>query len=286
MMKYTLNYKDMNTQQLDMFAQTGNPNPLKGKRICLTGDFRMPQKELNVKLKAVGVEIIDRVSDSRSYKEGDTIPPVKESTSLFVIGNNPNEDSLKRFALNEHDGYHAIMINEDKLYAFLDGIFTEEDVIPDFVEKRLNIDFSYYNWTAPIINGKTFVSRVSSPLHFDAEGKHNPISQKEIYVPNIAGVDMGIIYQIIGNLGGYANKDYYDDTNMIMLSNDTLSKLEQGIKDEVILGIENKYNNSNTKIFNVQFTSESDFINWVKQRMIIFPDESTINLLELYESQV
>jgi hypothetical protein len=273
----------MNTQQLDMFAQTESSNPLKGKRICLTGDFRMPQKELYAKLKSAGVETIDRVSDSRTYKEGETIPPVKESTSFFVVGNNPNEDSLKRFSLNEHDGYHAKMINEDKLYALLSGNYTDEDFVPDTVEKCLHLDINYYNWTAPVINGKTFVSRVSSPLHYDIEGKLNPISQKEIYVPAISGIDMGVFYQIIGNLGGYANKEYYDDTNLIMLSDKTLYKLEQGIKDEVILGIENRYNKSNTKIFNVQFTSESDFINWVKQRMIIFPDESTLSLLEIYK---
>ena len=258
----------MNTQQLDMFAQTGSTNPLKGKRICLTGDFRMPQKELNAKLKSVGVETIDRVSDSRSYKEGETIPPVKESTSFFVVGSNPNEDSLKRFALNEHDGYHAKMINEDKLYALLSGNYTNDDIMPDIVEKHLHLDISYYNWTAPVINGKTFVSRVSSPLQYDTEGKLNPISQKEIYVPIISGIDMGAFYQIIGNLGGYANKEYYDDTNLIMLSDETLHKLEQGIKDEVIVGIENRYNKSNTKIFNVQFTSESDFIKWVKKRLL------------------
>ena len=276
----------MSIQQLELFTQTEQANPLKGKRICLTGEFRMPQKELNAKLKAVGVEIVDRVSDTRSYKEGETIPPVKESTNFFIIGNNPNEDSIKRFELNEHDGFHAKIINEDKLYALLNGVFTEEDFVPDTVEKQLHIDISYYNWTAPIINGKTFVSRVSSPLQFDAEGKQNPISQKEIYVPEIPGTDMGAIFQIIGNLGGYANKDYFDDTNMIMLSNETLSKLEQGIKDNIILGIEERYNKSNTKIFNIQFTSEKDFINWVKQRMIIFPDESTINLLKKYESSL
>ena len=276
----------MSIQQLELFTQTEQTNPLKGKRICLTGEFRMPQKELNAKLKAVGVEIVDRVSDTRSYKEGDTIPPVKESTNFFIIGNNPNEDSIKRFELNEHDGFHAKMINEDKLYELLNGIYTEEDFVPDTVEKQLHIDISYYNWTAPIINGKTFVSRVSSPLQFDAEGKQNPISQKEIYVPEIPGTDMGAIFQIIGNLGGYANKDYFDDTNMIMLSNETLSKLELGIKDNIILGIEERYNKSNTKIFNIQFTSEKDFINWVKQRMEIFPDESTINLLMKYESSL
>ena len=274
----------MNTQQLDMFGQIELTNPLKGKRICLTGEFRMPQKELNAKLKAVGVDTIDRVSDTRVYKEGDAIPPVKETTNFFIVGTNPNEDSMKRYALNEHDGYHAKMITEDKLYDYLCGRFTEEDLVPDIVEKRLNIDISYYNWSAPKINGKTFVSRVSSPLKYDKEGKDNPISQKEIFVPNITGKDMGAFFQMIGNLGGYANKEYFDDTNMILLSNETLRKLELGIKDNVIRDIEERYNKSNTKIFNVQFTSESDFIKWVKRRMTIFPDNSTIDYLNKYES--
>ena len=273
----------MNTQQLDMFKQTEQPNPLKGKRICLTGEFRIPPKELNAKLKAAGVDTIDRVSDTRVYKEGDAIPPVKESTSFFVVGSNPNEDSIKRYELNEHDGYHAKMITEDKLYDYLNGIFTEDDQVPEVVEKRLNIDIKYYNWSAPTINGKTFVSRVSSPLKYDEDGKDNPISQKEIFVPEIHGKDMGAFFQIIGNLGGYANKEYFDDTNMILLSNETLKKLEQGEKDNVILEIENRYNKSNTKIFNIQFTSESDFINWIKHRMDVFPDASTIALLNKYE---
>ncbi|MBP5514612.1 MAG: hypothetical protein J6Y04_07540 [Bacteroidaceae bacterium] len=276
----------MNTQQLDIFGQIDIANPLKGKRICLTGEFRMPQKELYAKLKAIGVDTIDRVSETRIYKEGDAIPPVKESTSFFIVGSNPNEDSLKRYALNEHDGYHAKMISEDKLYDYLRGHFTEKDIVPEIVEKHLQIDISYYNWTAPSINGKAFVSRVSSPLKYDKEGKDNPISQKEIYVPDIEGVNMGAFYQIIGNLGGYANKEYFDDTNMILLSNKTLKKLEQGIKDDVIIDIEKRYNKSNTKIFNIQFTSESDFINWVEKRMTIFPDKSTIRLLNLYKSNL
>lgn len=273
----------MNTQQLDLFGQIELPNPLKGKRICLTGEFRMPQKELNARLKAVGVETIDRVSETRVYKEGDAIPPVKESTSFFVVGNNPNEDSMKRFALNEHDGFHAKMITEDQLYDYLNGRFTEADEVPAVVEKRLHLDISYYNWSAPTINGKTFVSRVSSPLKYDETGKDNPIYLKEIFVPALPGKDRNNFSQIIGNLGGYANKDYYDDTNMVLLSDETLRKLAEGIKDEVILDLENRYNKSNAKIFNVQFTSESDFISWVKRRMELYPDESTLALLKNYE---
>lgn len=90
--------------------------------------------------------------------------------------------------------------------------------------------------------------------------------------------------QIIGNFGGYANTKYFDETNVVMLSANTLQLLEQGAKDEVITDIEEQYNASSAKIFNIQFTSEPDFINWVKQRMEKFPDESTIALMEKYEA--
>ena len=272
----------MDYRQLSFIDTDEIPNPLKGKRICLTGEFRMPQKELSAKLKAAGVETIDRVSDTRVYKEGDAIPPVKESTTFFVVGANPNEDSMKRYALNEHDGYHAKMISEDKLYDYLAGHYADEDMVPDVVEKRLYIDMSYYNWTAPVINGKTFVSRVSSPLNSDKDGLHNPLSQLEIYVPTLPDADMDVFRQIIGNFGGYANAEYFDETNIVMLGDSTLAKLQQGIEDEIILGIEQKYNSSGSKIFNVQFTCESDFIRWVQARLEHFPDESTKVLLEKY----
>lgn len=273
----------MSNQELDMFGFDDMVNPLKGKRVCLTGEFRMPNKELNAKLKAVGVDKIDRVSETRIYKEEDAIPPVKESTHFFIVGSNPNEESIKRYALNEHDGFHAVMINEDKLYMFLNGQFSEEDKVPETVEKKLNIDIGYYNWKAPVINGKTFVSRLSSPLEYVMKGWQNPIYQKEIYVPDMPSVDMDAFRQIIGNLGGYANRQYYDDTNIVMLGISTLQKLEQGIKDDVIIKIENQYNNSNAKIFNVQFTCESDFIKWVEYLMERYPDESTINYLNIYK---
>jgi hypothetical protein len=275
----------MNDNQFNLFSDLETINPLQGKRICLTGEFRMPQKELYSKLKKIGVAIIDRVSDTRVYKEGEAIPPIKESTNYFVVGKNPNDDSLKRYALNKHDGFHAKMIDEEKLYALLCGHFSSEDFVPDSVEKKLDLDICYYNWTPPVINGKSFISRVSSPLIFDEDGRHNPISQKEIYIPTIPGINMDNFYQIIGNLGGYANNKYYDDTNTILLSDITLKKLENGIKDEVIIDIENIYNKSNTKVFNIQFTSESDFITWVKRRMVVFPDTSTISYLKRYEEE-
>ena len=71
-----------------------------------------------------------------------------------------------------------------------------------------------------------------------------------------------------------------------MLGEETLRLLEQGIKDDVIKQIEAQYNKSSAKMFNIQFTSEPDFISWVKKRMTKFPDESTMKLLERYQKSL
>ena len=122
--------------------------------------------------------------------------------------------------------------------------------------------------------------RNSSPLVY---GEENPICQKEIYVPEMAGKNTGVFYQIIGNLGGYANKEYLDDTNIILLPDSLLKKLEQGVKDEVIQEIEKYYSKSSVRFQNIQFTCEKDFLSWVKGRMETAPDECTLRLLDIYE---
>ena len=271
----------MNTQQLDMFGQTDLENPLKDRYICLSGEFRVPEKKLRESLVSIGAK------PKRREKEDENnitfrYDPTKY-VDVFVVGNNPKEDAIKRIALNKHDGFCPIVISEEKLYDYLDGRFSKEDSVP-CVKKQLTLDISYYNWTPPIIKGKTFVSRVESPLIYDEKGIENPLSQKEIYIPKEANIYTDVLYQIIGNLGGYANKEYYDDTNLIMLSIETLNNLERGNKDDVIKYIEDAYNKSDAIMFNVQFTSEPDFIKWVKKRMEIYPDESTIALLQKYES--
>ena len=149
---------------------------------------------------------------------------------------------------------------------------------------------SYYNWIPPVYKeddddeenrkDKKKCIRCSSPLVY---GEGNPISGKEIYVPNRPNTDMGVIRQLIGNFGGFANTKYYDETNVVMLSAETMRLLEQGIKDEVITDLEKLYNESSAMFFNIQFTSEPDFILWVKKRLEQFPDESTITLLEKYD---
>ena len=144
---------------------------------------------------------------------------------------------------------------------------------------------SYYYWTPPVYSDEEDEDdegtgvRCSSPLVY-SDG--NPIYGMEIYVPNRPNKDMRVLRQIIGNFGGYANTEYFNETNVVMLSEETLRLLEQGIKDDVITNIEKQYNESSTKIFNIQFTSETDFICWVKKRLEKYPDESTKGLMDEY----
>ena len=114
-------------------------------------------------------------------------------------------------------------------------------------------------------------------------GEDNPICQKEMYVPDIPGKNTGVFYQIIGHMGAYANKEYLDDTNIILLPDETLRKLEQGVKDEVIQEIEKYYRKSSVRFQNIRFTCESDFLCWVKSRLATAPDECTLHLLEIFE---
>ena len=226
------------------------------------------------------IDSIDKVKAfgaSQKSKEGLT-----RDTQILVMGTEIKQEDLNRLLCYEHDGWKPLKISEAELHEIFNGHYAGYET-PGKVKKQVRIDMSYYNWTPPVLSEEDSEEeagiRCSSPLVY---GDENPIYGMEIFVPNRPNTDMGIIRQIIGNFGGYANPEYYDDTNVIMLSDETLKLLEQGIKDDVIIQIENHYIESSAKIFNIQFTSESDFISWVKKRVEKYPDDSTIALLEKY----
>ena len=258
----------MSTQQLDIFGDndTYRQNPLTDRRIGFIGKF---------KNRAALIRKVKELGASEKSKEGLT-----RDTQILVLGNEIKQEVINRLLCYEHDGWKPLKITEAELQEIFKGNYAGYDT-PPIPKKRINIDMSYYNWTPPFFTDdnedEDSGTRCSSPLVY---GEDNPIYGMEIYVPNRPNTDMGVLRQIIGNFGGYANTEYFDDTNVIMLSTETLRLLEKGIKDDVIKEIERQYNESSAKMFNIQFTSEPDFISWVKKRVEKFPDVSTIALLE------
>lgn len=254
--------------QQDLFGDSTiiQQNPLTDRRIGFIGKFKN-RKALIDKVKDFGA--------SQKSKDGLT-----RDTQILVIGSDVKQEDLNRLLCYEHDGWKPLKISEAELQDIFNGHYAGYET-PPTVKKQVSIDMSYYNWTPPVISDEDGEEdgsvRCSSPLIY---GDENPVYGLEIYVPDRPNSNIGIVRQLIGNFGGYANKEYFDDTNVIMLSDETLQLLEQGIKDEVITHIEKNYNDSSAKFFNIQFTSEPDFINWVRKRMEKFPDESTIALLE------
>ena len=260
--------------QQDLFGDSEiyTQNPLSARRVGFIGKFKN-RAELVRKVKKFGA--------SEKSKEGLT-----RDTQILVMGTDIKHEDLNRLLCYEHDGWKPLKITEAELEEIFRGHYAGFETSP-VPQKHISIDMSYYNWTPPTFTGEDDDEdeetgiRCSSPLFY---GEDNPIYGMEIFVPDRPNTDMSLLRQIIGNFGGYANTKYFDETNVVMLSANTLQLLEQGAKDEVITDIEEQYNASSAKIFNIQFTSEPDFINWVKQRMEKFPDESTIALMEKYEA--
>ena len=260
--------------QQDLFGDNAaiQQNPLTDRRVGFIGKF---------KNRAALVRKVKEFGASPKSKEGLT-----RDTQILVMGSEIKQELLNRLLCYEHDGWKPLKISETELEDIFKGHNNGYET-PAVPIKQISIDMSYYNWIPPVYSTEDDGEdedtgiRCSSPLVY---GDSNPISGMEVYVPSRSDTDMGVLRQIIGNFGGYANTEYFDETNVVMLSEETLRLLEQGIKDEVISTIEKQYNDSSAKFFNIQFTSEPDFINWVKRRISIFPDESTIALLQEYES--
>ncbi len=263
----------MTTIEQDLFGASAiiQQNPLTDRRIGFIGKF---------KNRAALVRKVKEFGASPKSKEGLT-----RDTQILVMGNEIKQEIMNRLLCYEHDGWKPLKISELELEDIFKGHGNVYET-PAVPKKQISIDMSYYNWIPPVYSAEDEGEdedtgiRCSSPLIY---GEDNPISGMEIYVPNRPNTDMGVIRQIIGNFGGYANTEYFDETNVVMLSAETLRLLEQGIKDDVIVQIEKTYNNSSAKFFNIQFTSEPDFISWVKKRMEKYPDESTLSLLAQYE---
>lgn len=259
--------------QQDLFGDSANiqQNPLTDRRVGFIGKF---------KNRAALVRKVKEFGASPKSNDGLT-----RDTQILVIGSDVKQGVLNRLLCYEHDGWKPLKISESELEDIFKGHYQgfETPLVP---KKQISIDMSYYNWVPPVFSEdeddeeESTGIRCTSPLVY---GDGNPIYGMEIYVPNRPGTDMGIISQIIGNYGGYANTEYFDETNVVMLSEETLRLLKQGVKDDVITTIEKQYNSSSAKFFNIQFTSEPDFIAWVKKRLEKYPDDSTMALLKKYE---
>lgn len=250
-------------------------SPLVGRRVGFIGKF---------KNRAALVKKVKEIGASEKSKDGLT-----RDTQILVIGDDVKQSLMNRLTCYEHDGWHPLKITEKDLQNIIEGHYEGYET-PEKPIKCISIDMSYYNWEPPKLEEEDDENKESkeikgtvrkaSPLNY--EDKFNFLYGTEMYVPNIKKVNMNVFRQIAGNLGCFASALFSDDTNIILLSDETLKKLRNGIKDDTINYIETKYNKSMSPMFNIQFTCETDFINWVKKRLEMYPDKVTQGLVDVY----
>lgn len=243
----------MNIPQLSLFE---NITIFQNRRICITGENGLDKKRLKQILLDMGAKRVDYNIYTKD-------------THYIVCGETPNEETMKRRILYQHDGFYAKVLTTDDLAQIFAGNtlgYETEDV----VKKRLHLTKEHYYWTPPSPGTKkkedkegeeTTTIRTSSPL--DYHSAINPIIGKEIFVPDMEGKDTNILRQIVGNLGAYANRELFPETQLIMLSNRSYEALMRGMCDPVLQLIEETYNASDANIFNIPFTYEDAFFTWL-----------------------
>ena len=67
----------------------------------------------------------------------------------------------------------------------------------------------------------------------------------------------------LGNRGIYANTYIDDSTDVLVMGNDSLQKLKEGISDDTLHAIEQTYNQSHAQSFRYVLLAETELKEWL-----------------------
>ena len=242
-----------------MEKNTDTHNPLYGRRIAILGDYSIDEE------KHIRYEFHKRGAIMTAKKDGKYQPT--RTTHYCIVGRNTPKEELDKVEDFAYDGYYvkqvpiesySILFNKD-----LGDYQTEKEI-----KRNLKINKNYLTY-------KRFQPKQSG---------NNPFYDKEIFVGGDLQGDLNIFSQLIGNIGGYANREFFDDTQMILLSDKTVDRLMHDESDSTVKKIEETYNAATDSLgfFNYTFTTESNMLEWIKERCEKCGDHVTMNLLEQY----
>lgn len=230
-------------------SQADPNNPFYDRKVVITGEFSLERKEIAKKLKAMGADI-------------DTA--ITKKTNYVLVGSDPGPAKINKLDKLIHDGFNIRKLSQWDIDAIFagdwEGYHAEKEV-----KKELSLTYEHY-----------------LKHHIVFENGYNIIASKELYYGKGFEGDFDLFSQITGNLGAAGDLDIYPETNICVLSDSTLDKLQNGEKDETILYIENYYNSNKSIIFDFDFISESDILNYCKERCEQCGDEVTMELYEKY----
>jgi len=138
-----------------------------------------------------------------------------------------------------------------------------------------------------IIINEDYLKENRSQLLNDSE--LNYLYGKDVFFTDGFTSNKSILFQMIGNLGAYANDYEYDDSVSVFIISDSLYvQMKSGFKNEILKRVENKLNSkkeSEEKPFTITdkkpfIITESSLIEFVKKRTSFYNDETTQSLID------
>lgn len=228
-------------------------NPFYDKKVVITGTFTQERKALAFLLKSMGADIDSNISKKTNY---------------VIIGNDPGPKKLEKIEQLIHDGYKIRELYQSDLDAILLGDWENYHVSKDVI-KDLDFTIEHYN-----------------KHHISFDGNYNIIASKELYYGKGFAGNFDLFSQITGNLGAFGDNAIYPETNIYVLSDNTIEKLKKGTKDDTILYIENFYNKNKSNRFNFCFLSESEVLDYCKLRSELCGDDCTLELYYKYMNSI
>lgn len=232
-----------------------NPdNPFYDRKVVITGIFKYERKELAQMLKKMGADINTSIS---------------KKTNFVLIGEDPGLSKLEKIDQLLHDGFPIRKLYQEDLDAILSGEWDKYRENKEIV-KDLDFTIDHYN-----------------KHHIKFKNDVNVIASKELFYGKGFAGKFSLFNQMTGNLGAAGDDlSIYPDTNICVLSNQTISKLENGIKDETILYIQDFYNNNKSVKFDFKFTSEQEILDFCKSRCEKCGDKCTMDLYNAYLNSI
>ena len=263
--------------QLNLFEEVINEKTtyqhiLSGRKVVIAGFGKLEKKQLKERIEERGGIVVNIVSKNVSY---------------VFIGDKSNKNTIEEISKLRYNGYSIPVLEKDEIELLLsDSTKDLNKYINDTAGiKNLDLTIEHFqkNKMKMYPNGEISIPNMNKEEYVRKEF-FNPFSMKYLYYKGGDSKEFFYLSQLIGNLGGCLEKEITTDTQIYILSDSTLKKLEYGEKDDTILYIQNSYNNSKAVTFDLTFLSLSEVLTFICLFIDKFQEKSTIELYEKYVS--
>ncbi|MBQ2595086.1 MAG: hypothetical protein II578_00310 [Bacteroidaceae bacterium] len=209
--------------------------PFTDRVVCSLGTFTQSPRQLQQLLQGMGADYKTSTRPSRNVH-------------FVLVGRDAPQDQLQYLQTLAFHGFRPCLLHQAELDEILQGHYADYRV-PKEISKDLRLTLQHYE-----------------QFHVDYTTAMNPLYTKELFVAPDTITPQAELYQMLGDRGIYANAYIDDTTDVLLVSDATLSRLRNGQTDDVLHTIEQKYNESRSPSYRYVMTTEGELLQWMKQQ--------------------